>query len=288
MRTQSIDTHPAIERIMIEMIRRASMSKRFGLVQSLTESTRWSNIHAWQESHHDATEQEATLHFVACFYGNLLAQQVATALTVRERRQVQSMHLISIMRPILHAFKNHRVPYYVGGSIASSLHGMQQLAQDIDLVVDLPEHALPSLLTLFQQYYICDENSIRQAVQERTSFVLFHLDSLTKFDIILEKSDIFNTSMCQLVTEHMLNEQDAPVPVASAYEMILWKLRRYHRDAYSRNDGMRDDAEWNDILGMLKVQGPTLDLAYLRQWAATLNVRDLLERAFVDSGLTKS
>jgi len=37
---------------------------------------------------------------------------------------------------------------------------------------------------------------------------------------------------------------------------------------------MRDNAQWNDIVGMLKVQGPDLDLVLLEQWAGTLDVAD--------------
>jgi len=48
---------------------------------------------------------------------------------------------------------------------------------------------------------------------------------------------------------------------------------------------MVDDAEWNDILGMLKVQGPNLDLTVLERWAKTLNMTDAFVRALVDAGL---
>ena len=49
--------------------------------------------------------------------------------------------------------------------------------------------------------------------------------------------------------------------------------------------GEVSDRQWNDILGVLKVQGINLDMAYLRRWAANLSVTDLLERALVDAGL---
>jgi hypothetical protein len=39
---------------------------------------------------------------------------------------------------------------YLGGSIASSLHGMQQVAQDIDLIVDLSNQNLSSLFLLLK------------------------------------------------------------------------------------------------------------------------------------------
>ena len=45
------------------------------------------------------------------------------------------------------------------------------------------------------------------------------------------------------------------------------------------------DRQWNDILGVLKVQGAALDFDYLRKWAAVLGVTELLNRALEDAGL---
>ena len=42
-----------------------------------------------------------------------------------------------------------------------------------------------------------------------------------------------------------------------------------------------------DILGVLKVQGEKLDLDYLKMWAKELGVSELLEKAFVDVGITE-
>ena len=45
------------------------------------------------------------------------------------------------------------------------------------------------------------------------------------------------------------------------------------------------DCQWRDVLGVLKVQAGTLDRAYLREWAASLHLTDLLRRALDDAGL---
>jgi len=45
------------------------------------------------------------------------------------------------------------------------------------------------------------------------------------------------------------------------------------------------DRQWNDVLGVLKVQGAALDLAYLNEWARELGLTDLLRRALDDAGL---
>jgi len=285
MTTQSVDTHPEAERIMIDVIRKAPMSKRFRLVQSLTQSALWSSMRAWQERHRKVSEQEAAVGYVSCSCGTALAQHVQAALGMRERWHVQPADLVTVMLPALKVFDELGAPCYLGGSVASSLHGMQQLAQDVDLVVDLPEHKLSTLLALLHRHYVLDEDEARQEVRERTSFPAIHLDSLMKIDVILPRPAAFETAMRQLVALYTLDERYPPFQVASTCEMILYKLRRYQRDERSRSDGMRDDAQWNDILGMLKVQGPDLDLVLLEKWAATLEIRGTWRRALVDAGL---
>jgi hypothetical protein len=57
-------------------------------------------------------------------------------------------------------------------------------------------------------------------------------------------------------------------------------LLKWYRDCEATSDN-----QWNDILGVLKVQAPTLDLKYLCQVAYTLNISGLLEQALIDSGI---
>lgn len=286
MKTQSIDTHPDAERVMIEMIRKAPMSKRFRLVQSLTQSALWANFHAWQENHPKASEDEAVVQFAICFYGTALARQMQIALATHVPWHMYPAQLMAAVHPILSAFDELHVPYYLGGSIASSLHGMQHMAQDIDLIVDLPEQSLPSLLPLFQQHYVFDGNMAFQTAREQASFSLVHLNSLMKIDLVFTNMDEFNVSMRQLITRHILDEQRSPLPIASAYEMILFKLQRYQEKERSHANGMHDDAEWNDILGMLKVQGTALNLTFLERWSKKLCILDALRKALIDADLS--
>lgn len=52
-----------------------------------------------------------------------------------------------------------------------------------------------------------------------------------------------------------------------------------------QDGGEISDRQWNDILGVLKVQEANLDFAYMLQWAETLGVDELLNRALTDAGL---
>ena len=60
---------------------------------------------------------------------------------------------------------------------------------------------------------------------------------------------------------------------------MLAKLQWY------REGGGVSDRQWTDVLGVLKVQGATLDRAYLEEWARELGLTSLLRRALDDAGL---
>jgi hypothetical protein len=66
--------------------------------------------------------------------------------------------------------------------------------------------------------------------------------------------------------------------VASPEDTILAKLQWY------RDSGSVSDRQWNDVLGMLKVQGAALDRAYLDEWARELGLADLLRKAIEEAG----
>jgi hypothetical protein len=173
--------------------------------------------------------------------------------------------------PIVEALEELGVPYHIGGSVASSLYGLPRLTVDVDIVADLRQGHVRPLIDQLQTDYYIDDDMIRDAIGRRSSFNVIHLDTMLKVDVYLPKSRPFD--------QEVLLEGTRPFNVASPEGTILNKLEWY------RMGGEVSDRQWNDILGVLKVQGTHLDMAYLQLWAANLKVTDLLERALVDSGL---
>ena len=187
--------------------------------------------------------------------------------------------ILAATTPVVEALEQLEVPYHIGGSVASSLNGIPRLTIDVDLVTNLKlEHVRPLVRLLEGEYYI-DEDAVRDAVKRRSSFNVIHLESILKIDVFVAKSRVFDQEEFLRVQLKTLEGSDRPFYVASPEGTILNKLEWY------RMGGEVSDRQWNDILGVLKVQGTNLDMAYLRRWAANLSVTDLLERALVDAGL---
>jgi hypothetical protein len=64
---------------------------------------------------------------------------------------------------------------------------------------------------------------------------------------------------------------------SSPEDTILAKLRWF------RDGGEVSDRQWRDVLEVIAVQDDRLELAYLRAWAAELEVADLLEQALTNA-----
>jgi hypothetical protein len=78
MRTQSEDTSPEMERVQIELIRKASPAKLFGLVRSMSQTMMQASRENIRKLHPDASKEELTLILVELHYGKELANLVRT------------------------------------------------------------------------------------------------------------------------------------------------------------------------------------------------------------------
>ena len=73
MITQSPDTHPKIEELLISLIRNTSTAKRISRVRSLSESTIGLSRRAIKRANPDLNKKELNLKFVSYHYGKNLA-----------------------------------------------------------------------------------------------------------------------------------------------------------------------------------------------------------------------
>src|SRR5437762_7774633 len=100
--------------------------------------------------------------------------------------------VLSSMIPVVDAFEQLGVPYYIGGSVASLAHGIYRTTADVDLIADLRiEHVRPLVRQLQDTYYI-DEEMIRDAIRYRSEFNVIYLDTMFKVDVFIPKNRPFD------------------------------------------------------------------------------------------------
>ena len=181
---------------------------------------------------------------------------------------------IAVTLRVIEALVDLGVPYLIGGSLASAVHGVARATADADLVADLHlEHAEPLAQALGDAFYV-DVEAIRDAIRHRSHFNVIHLETVFKVDVFVNKQRPFDQAQFERrAAQIVATDPERSVYVASAEDTVLTKLESY------RLGNEVSDRQWRDVLGVLKVQGERLDAAYLRRWARALSVEDLLEKA---------
>ncbi len=187
---------------------------------------------------------------------------------------------IEITLLVTEALERLGVAHVVGGSLASSLHGIPRATQDVDIVADLRlAQVEPFADALGGEFYV-DADMIRDAVRRRACFNVIHLKTMFKVDVfVLDRSPMSDEEMSRRETHEVQADPPRRLTLATAEDIVLQKLKWY------RLGGGVSDRQWGDVLGVLKVRGRRLDRAYLAHWAAELGIEDLLDKALDEAGM---
>jgi len=170
------------------------------------------------------------------------------------------------------------IRYLIGGSFASSIHGVARMTADVDLVVDLSMEQVEPLVRALETEFYVDAEAIRDAIRRHESFNLVHLATMFKVDVFILKPRPFDQSQFERRQRHAISaDPELFACIATAEDNILAKLEWY------RMGGETSDRQWNDVQNVIKTQLGRLDVAYMRHWAAELGVADLLERALSEA-----
>ncbi|MBA2392179.1 MAG: hypothetical protein H0V70_05480 [Ktedonobacteraceae bacterium] len=279
MKTQSIDTSPDAERVLIDRIRAAPFSRRFSFVQSWSHSMIEAGRINVQQLYPQATEQEVLLLYAERHYGKDMVDELSVLLQEREVYPTGTPDFLATLTPLFEVLNDLRVPYALCGSLASSLYGMQRATLHLDVVAALElRHSLSLREQLVSKYFF-QQNEAQTALQQGTSFTLIHLMSLLKVVVSPLKARAVDKEMLGRARPLVLIEGSRPVKVLSPEDIAVLLLVQF-KSSYERADDV-----WYDLLGLLKVQGPTIHLATLERLATLLDVVPLLERSLVDAGL---
>ena len=172
------------------------------------------------------------------------------------------------------------VRWFLGGSLASSVHGVPRATLDADIVADLRASQVGPLLRALGDDWYVEEHSVRQAIADRSCFNLIHFGTAMKIDVFVPKLRRFDGGQFSRAKRTPVAEGSTiEIPVCSAEDIVLAKLEWY------RAGGELSERQWGDVIGVLRVNADHLDLEGMRERALELSVSDLLAGALTEAGV---
>ena len=271
MQTLARDTAPAAEARQIALFQQRQPWERIALTCELTAFTVASSRAAIRRAHPGLDAIALARRFSALQYGPTIAARVRQPPTVEGIISIPSALL-----PVASAFSQLHIPYYVGGSIASTAYSLPRSTYDIDIAADIqPQQVAPFVAALETDYYI-ERSDVLDAILNRereASFNITHHATGVNIAIFVTAGRPFDDSRYQRAQDHFFPGVAELIKLASPEDVILNKLLWY------RQDGIESAKQWRDVSSIIRVQDQALDLGYLRDWAVTLTIRSLLDAA---------
>jgi len=268
------DTSPEAHRVLADAFRRMTVGRKWQLVSNLYEQAR-SFFAIGQRSRNAAiTPEEIHERWLRTNLPDFLRSRVMPGQTSPGPEE------LGTLRTVVAVLDRFGLDYALGGSIASSLLGKPRFTHDADLtVVPFPGREAEFAASFPPDYYV-SVSAVEEAVRRRSSFNVINTMTSFKVDFFVRKNRPFELSLMERRrATPLFDVEGESIQVVSPEDCILLKLEWYRK----ANEVL--DNQWEDVQGVLRVQGPDIDLAYLRHWANELNVADLLEEALGDADL---
>jgi hypothetical protein len=182
--------------------------------------------------------------------------------------------LSETLKEITAAFNRVGVRYAIGGSLASSAHSVWRTTADVDIIAAIaPTQAVDFVHALGKDWY-ADVDEASRSIAAGRSFNVIHMKNVQKVDVFPARES-FHRAQLDRATVLSLTESGIPCAVTTAEDILLAKLRWY------RDGGEASDRQWNDITTLIATN-TAMDWDYVEEWASTLGVSALLERARAD------
>lgn len=188
---------------------------------------------------------------------------------------------LDLLRTVVEILDDLGVPYALGGSIASSFIGEPRSTVDVDVAIRLEAELVDDLLRRAGASFYLPEEAARRAIEAHESFNLLDTETAMKVDLFVVGDSLLDRMQIERRIPVQVPGFSTALWVTSPEDQVLRKL------AWFRSGGSVSDRQWRDVVGILRVQAPTIDVAYLQRTALEVDLHRELAAALTEAGLVE-
>ena len=133
-----------------------------------------------------------------------------------------------------------KIPYAIGGSVASSFYGQVRFTQDADVSVTAFAGHISEFCHAVKNSFYVSQQAVQQAHQNESSFNVIHLGTAFKIDVFVISDDPFKKQVLMRRQKVAFDEDfDRIYNFVSPEDIILLKLQWY------LEGGSVSEKQWN-------------------------------------------
>jgi hypothetical protein len=174
---------------------------------------------------------------------------------------------IEFLLDVLGRLNSAPVDYMLTGSMASNFWGIPRTTHDLDFVLVMKPDQVSQLVSVFNPGFFLQAESVCSAFAPPFQFNVLDEQSALKADFWLLRDNAFEQTAFGRRLRVVLF--GASAWIATAEDILLHKLYW--------NQLTPSERQLGDAAGIYAVQSSSLDVDYLRQWAASLGVQHTLD-----------
>jgi hypothetical protein len=269
---QASDTSIETDIFEFTLLRQRSNSDRLQMSAALTKGARQLCLCGLRQTHPSFSETAVAQAIAQAFLGDDYPQGFIP--TGTEMTWIQDS--ISLAIQLQAIFADLGIPHYITGGVAAATYGEPRTTRDLDIVIALSLNQLDTMVQRLESegFYVPGVEDIRSG--QLQTLGITHQETIARADLMLAGTSTFDQA--QFNRRRAIEIPDrGTLYLASPEDIILNKLR-WGKQSQS-------EKQWRDVLGILKVQGQTLDFNYLAQQAEALELTNLLVQAMTEAGL---
>lgn len=170
------------------------------------------------------------------------------------------------------------IPNYITGGIAAATYGEPRTTRDLDIVIALIPTKLDILVQSLEAegFHVPGIEDIR--VGRLQTLSITHQETIARADLILADNSEFEQEKFKRQRAIIIPKRGT-LYLVSPEDLILSKLRWCQQS--------QSEKQTRDVLGIMKVQNQNLDINYLNEKAAQLQLCQLLNQVISEAGLSQ-
>lgn len=168
--------------------------------------------------------------------------------------------ILGLLKRISNELESKQIPYMLSGSIALNNYCVPRMTVDIDIVIELYEEKLYDFLSIFDENFYYNSETVKSETKKRGMFNIIDHETGFKIDFILRKGSEYRKH--EFMRRKRTKIEDIEVWMVTPEDLVISKIDWIQH--------YQSEKQITDIKNLMAISG--IDKNYIAEWSQKLSL----------------